>query len=745
MPRLRVGALDPLACAGLVVCDQPNRGFAIRFAVERDGDRADGEDLLYLAHEVGPHAPDGSYARIAFDTSLPFGLGGDTPVVARHQREPGLTLEWSRLDDGAVLRASVAFGGTLELRAYHPWDWAGSWEAEPAGLKGVTADGGLHCVVATTPGGRIQVEASGEATLRFAVESGDQILVRVVVAPSSVLCRHLPPSAADVDATLRTAADRYQSTRVTVDGHWSNLAAAVTNNLHWTVALQPERGRLYAPAGRRWLFPRKGGGREHWTLFCWDSFFSVLELALESPELARDALAAVLETQYENGNIPNWRGRFAGTPDRSQPPIGSWVVLRSYLRTGERKLLELAFPYLERWSAWWRAPKGRHLRRDGNGDGLYQWGADLDLVIDSPAPWENESSHHQKAAWESGQDDLPNWDEADWVEQSQTFDLGAVDLNSYLALDDECLALIASELGHDDKAVRYHSRREAHAKLVNECLWDDTRRLYADRFWNGRLSPRLAASNFLPLLAGIPSADQAHRMLEVLRDPSKFWGEYVLPTISRDDPAFQDQQYWRGAIWPPMNYLVYHGLRRYGLDDAASELAARSAELFLRHWRDYQVSPENYDCRTGQSGGTRHQSWGPLLALMGVEEFIDITPWEGLRIGTLTPPSSSAVHRIKLVCREWSVALSPHMLRVETGGRVLLRSRDPVVLRHVQVENRMFAAEVTAPKPVVLALDVGAAELRVELDGVTHVTPAEAVRVAPGRHRITAGPAEARA
>ncbi len=436
---------------------------------------------------------------------------------------------------------------------------------------------------------------------------------------------------------MRSHLDRisreYEAQRVTVDGDWGGLASAVTNNLHWTVCLQPERQRLYTPAGRRWIFPAKEVEREHWTLFCWDSFFNALELSLESPDLAESSLAAVLESQYPNGNIPNWRGRFAGTPDRSQPPIGSFAVYKLFLRSGDRSILERAFPYLERWSAWWRADKNGHPRRGGS-EGLFTWGSDLGLVIDSPAPWENTADDHQKAAWESGQDDLPNWDDAGWDEITETLDLDAVDLNSYLALDDECLSRIAAELGNEGKSRFYRKRYEDLARRMKEVLWNEDRGMFFDRFRDGRFSGRVAASNFLPLLAGVPTQTQAERMLEILCDPSHFWGKYIIPSISRDDVAYNDQQYWRGSIWPPMNYLIHAGLRRYGFDETASELAERSVNLFLPLWRQHGYSHENYDSRSGEGGGHRHQSWGPLLALLGIESFIDVTPWEGLRVGS---------------------------------------------------------------------------------------------------------------
>jgi len=58
-------------------------------------------------------------------------------------------------------------------------------------------------------------------------------------------------------------------------------------------------------------------------------------VAVENTHLAFDIVRSVLETQYENGNIPNWRSRYGGTPDRSQPPVGSYAVLKLFLRTGQ--------------------------------------------------------------------------------------------------------------------------------------------------------------------------------------------------------------------------------------------------------------------------------------------------------------------------------------------------------------------------------------------------------------------------
>jgi hypothetical protein len=195
---------------------------------------------------------------------------------------------------------------------------------------------------------------------------------------------------------------------------------------------------------------------------------------------------------------------------------------------------------------------------------------------------------------------------------------------------------------------------------------------------------------------------QAERMLATLLDPTRFWGQWVVPTIARDDPAFADQQYWRGTIWPPTNYLLYQGLRRYGFDRAAADLATKSVALFLETWREYALCRENYDARTGAGGGQRYQSWGPLFALIGIHEFVDVTPWDGLRIGTPAPVGRTTLRRLPVAGHRWTITLAPDGLRAEADGALVLESDHPLVARHVRLEpGTLEAGIVTAHRTTV--------------------------------------------
>lgn len=86
---------------------------------------------MHLIHQVGPHAPDSSYARVSFDTSMPFGRERDTPTVANVSRDAGLTIEWSKLGEASTVGClSISFAGRLQLHGYFPWDWKDQWHTD---------------------------------------------------------------------------------------------------------------------------------------------------------------------------------------------------------------------------------------------------------------------------------------------------------------------------------------------------------------------------------------------------------------------------------------------------------------------------------------------------------------------------------------------------------------------------------------------------------------------------------------
>jgi len=99
------------------------------------------------------------------------------------------------------------------------------------------------------------------------------------------------------------------------------------------------------------------------------------------------------------------------------------------------------------------------------------------------------------------------------------------------------------------------------------------------------------------MLAGIPSQEQADRMVQYLRREDCLGGECPRVTLSKTDKDYNDAtgDYWRGGIWLPTAYMGTKALEKYGYYDLADELAERVVRLQLRTY--HAVEPHTiWEC-----------------------------------------------------------------------------------------------------------------------------------------------------
>ena len=269
------------------------------------------------------------------------------------------------------------------------------------------------------------------------------------------------------------------------------------------------------------------------------------------------------------------------------------------------------------WNRWWHGHR--------NHRGYLCWGSNqYELVTGNH--WErNGVGERFGGALESGLDNSPMYDETPFNPESGTHELGDVGLMSMYVMDCRCLARIADALGRGDAAAEVCERAEQYgAKLAS--MWDDEVGLFLNvRTDTGARERRLSPTHFYPLLSGVPTQAQAERLVgEHLYNPDEFWGEWVLPSIARNDPAYPDQNYWRGRVWAPMNFLVYLGLLNYDLPQARADLAERSRALLMLEWREHGYVCENYNADTGRAtdvpNSDRFYHWGALLGLIALME-----------------------------------------------------------------------------------------------------------------------------
>jgi putative isomerase len=436
---------------------------------------------------------------------------------------------------------------------------------------------------------------------------------------------------------------------------------AVHDVASWNHVYDFVNARPYTGLSRFWN-SRKFGGFGVWLD---DVLFNAWLWGHFDVARARDNLEAVFAWQTEAGNFPCLVTGNDAWLDRSQPPIGAFVVWTLFARSGARELLERAYPALLRNYRWWWA------RRRLADTGLLAYGTSLDAGDGLY------KGTKLAAKDESTMDNSPLHDPVPFDAASGLLLAADVGLNSLAALDGEVLARMARALGRDAEAEALERQVAAHKARIAEWLWDADRQVFANRLLDGGFVRPLAPTSFYPLAAGVGSPDQRAALVSrYLRPDDKFGGQFVLPSVTRDDPAYADNVYWRGRIWGPLNFWVYQGLRRAGLDEAAAALAEKSRHLFALGWQGRQCG-ENYNAETGairdQPDSDSFYSWGALLPALAVSECLDVTPWAGWSV--MAPPPGTRLGPLLTPAGRAFLADRGRSWRLEReDGRVLLES-----------------------------------------------------------------------
>ncbi len=390
----------------------------------------------------------------------------------------------------------------------------------------------------------------------------------------------------------------------------------VRDAISWNTVYDPSRSRVLTTVSRLWNVGKRGG----YALFCWDQFFNALLAATAGKEIAYVNVVEMLRALTPEGFVPNVeQGTGRRTFDGSQPPVGSLVVRELYRVFGDRWFLEETFDALLSWNRWWW-----RVRRDGE---LLCTGSTR-FDPESPSPQDIPRIHqHFGATCESGWDGHPVFDDVPFDKTKSLLAAHDVGINSLYAVDCEALADVADVLGDEAAAGELRERHAAVTKAIDASLWDEPSGIYRSRRTDtGRVTERLCTMSFYPFLAGLGAGDRAAGMVSRhLRADDGFGGEWVLPTSPRDEPVAVDANpYWPGRAWPPVNFLVYLGLRRVGEASAARWLAEGSARLVLKEWTEHRHVHENYSAVHGgacdRPNSEPFQTWGALLSLIALME-----------------------------------------------------------------------------------------------------------------------------
>jgi putative isomerase len=414
---------------------------------------------------------------------------------------------------------------------------------------------------------------------------------------------------AEIQAAIEQQRQAYQAS-IATNGKNAPIRDAIETTLGWDTIYEPAGKRVISPVSRVWCV--NWGG---YVLFDWDTFFAATLASIGDRDLAYANAIEILREETPAGFVPNFARPGWKSFDRSEPPVGAITVMGLYQQFHDRWLLEDSFVPLLSWNRWWAAHRDMQ--------GYLAWGSNGDT---NPA---NAGDHsigtRQGAIYESGLDNSPMYDGAAYNPETHLLEVGDVGLMSLYIADCDALAEMADVL-HKTIEARELKDRAARYRTKLATMWDEKTGMFLNRdLRTGKAGTRLSPTNFYPLLAGVATPAQAKQMIDNhLLNPKEFWGQWILPSIAMNDAAFGDQNYWRGRIWGPMNYLVYLGLMKYDDAETRHAFAQKSYELFLKEWKENGHVHENYNAILGTGDDVKNSDrfyhWG---ALLGYVEYLE--------------------------------------------------------------------------------------------------------------------------
>jgi hypothetical protein len=138
----------------------------------------------------------------------------------------------------------------------------------------------------------------------------------------------------------------------------------------------------------------------------------------------------------------------------------------------------------------------------------------------------------------------------------------------------------------------------------------------------------------------------------------------------------------------------------------------------MEDWQGHQRTNEQYYAWGGSAGGDVHYTWGALLCLIGMEQFIDENPWDGLRFGALQPAREGQLLGVTWKQHRYDVTIGPALTSVRRDGQTRFAADAGVVVRNYSLtpDGLSFSLK-TARATRVQTMETGSVAVSLMVDG----------------------------
>jgi glycogen debranching enzyme len=353
----------------------------------------------------------------------------------------------------------------------------------------------------------------------------------------------------------------------------------------------------------------------------WDSCFHSIILAKTDPDAAKAELKALLSRQYPDGLIPHiifwtpkitrpygvaWKNNISSI---TQPPMIAYAAWEIYQQTKDVEFLKEIFPKMllfYRYLIEQRDPHDHHMVSIINPD---ESGEDNSPRFDTPMHVKSNISFfgHMWLRYKLvAANAMCNFDVGTCM--TNQFWVKDIPFNTILVKNLEVLAKIAGVLG-DEKTAEYALR---HQLLLKESMRTN---LFRDGVYWPASGPdhtilKVATwAHFVPLFAGLYTKEEAEEVIKNhFNNEKTFKSKYGIRTVSKQEPSYRSNAFWRGPIWFAPHWFIYKGLMDYGFIEEAKWIRDTSKGLIDKNgFREY------FDGETGKAYGARNFTWGTLV------------------------------------------------------------------------------------------------------------------------------------
>lgn len=499
-------------------------------------------------------------------------------------------------------------------------------------------------------------------------------------------------------------------TTLTGNGILKEIGSALSSLLPFNTIYKENTGKRYIMVDRVWSRCEDGWGLQ----FNWDTFLSSWASSWFCPDLAKENMLSGYDVQLPDGRIPlvccprkGYVSEPPVTAGRSQHIVQGLTLWKTFLHTGDTDWLRRCYAGAKKANAWWFADRGNGQRfRDALNWGLLGFGYDTSLEMGKLGARIQPYVAKAQYAYFETYDDSPQWtngfyfksiegmenlketdveDEAKYKERYQMADIYTLERCCLYAVDCESLAKTAQVLGLYEEAEYYKKEARSMTDRINEKMWCEEDGCYYNLKFDGGFSKKQSPDCFMPLMTGGVPDDRKKKLINLLTDEKKFWGTYMIPSIAKDDPAFVQQKYWRGQIWPPQVLWTYLGLKCAGEDGLAWEIAGKAAAMLADEWKARCWCPENYNAFTGKCSGAEHYNWGVLMGLPLLEELVEFTE-DWIIFGNLYAEDGTRLRNIYVDGKYYDMFIENNEVMVMCGEKKIACGKGRVSVKREEMK-----------------------------------------------------------